>query len=212
MNTYLARKLKRIYDAFPPNFYESSHILRGIYHLQRYSVAKQYLRSLPGLILDVGCNGGLFTNLLLKEGKRVVGLDISSSFLHHTRKLREADFVLADAQLLPFRDNTFDGASCLEVLEHLIMPEMCVREIFRVLKPRGKAIFLVPNEKYPLYKIIWSAWRRWGKGYCWNGLHLRAFDKRILYNMLSSNGFSVEAVCFCNLGMLLVAKAIKRGE
>ncbi len=205
-----SRKLKVIYDTLPPNLYESARISR-IYHSNRYRVAAQYLRDIHGLILDVGCNGGLFANLLAKGGRKVVGLDISSSFLRHAHRLYRGtiDFVLGDAQMLPFPKDVFDGISCLEVLEHVIMPEKVIREIFRVLKPGGKAIFMVPNEEHPLYKIIWSIWRYLGRGRYWNGLHLHVFDKRALCNVFSSNGFSIKSLDFCNFGMLLIIKAVK---
>ena len=54
---------------------------------------------------------------------------------------------------IPRPDNTFDAIICLAVLEHVEVPEQCVREFFRVVKPGGIVIasvpFLQPEHKVP---------------------------------------------------------------
>jgi SAM-dependent methyltransferase len=47
-------------------------------------------------------------------------------------------------ELLPFRDDTFDGIISIAVLEHVKDPFQCAREIMRVLKPGGKLLCAVP--------------------------------------------------------------------
>lgn len=51
------------------------------------------------------------------------------------------DFVV-DAHALPFEENTFDYVFSLSVFEHLHSPWIAAREIFRVLKPGGRAYTL----------------------------------------------------------------------
>lgn len=43
-------------------------------------------------------------------------------------------------------DNSFDSALCIQVVEHVFEPICMVREIRRILKPGGKAVFLVPQK------------------------------------------------------------------
>ena len=61
--------------------------------------------------------------------------------------------VLAVGEDLPFRDATFDGVLCLNVLEHVRDPFRVAREIVRVLKPGGRtycvAPFLQPRHGFP---------------------------------------------------------------
>jgi SAM-dependent methyltransferase len=52
--------------------------------------------------------------------------------------------VQADIQNLPFADNSFDYIICIHVLEHIPDDRKAMREIYRVLKPNGKAIVMVP--------------------------------------------------------------------
>jgi len=45
--------------------------------------------------------------------------------------------IIFDGHSIPFRDASFDGVIVQAVLEHLVNPSLCVREIHRVLKPKG---------------------------------------------------------------------------
>jgi len=45
--------------------------------------------------------------------------------------------IIADAHSLPFLPETFDGVVVQAVLEHVLNPNQCVNEIYRVLKPEG---------------------------------------------------------------------------
>lgn len=51
---------------------------------------------------------------------------------------------VADAQQLPFPDNLFSRVECDAVLEHVQDPQQVMREILRVLKPRGDAHLVTP--------------------------------------------------------------------
>lgn len=49
-----------------------------------------------------------------------------------------------DIQNLPFKSEVVDAVICKDVLEHVPRPHDAVAEIYRVLKPGGKAFFSVP--------------------------------------------------------------------
>ena len=49
-----------------------------------------------------------------------------------------------DATKMPFRDDYFDWIICNHVLEHIPDLQSALRELWRVLKPRGRAILQVP--------------------------------------------------------------------
>jgi ubiquinone/menaquinone biosynthesis C-methylase UbiE len=50
----------------------------------------------------------------------------------------------ADIRQLPFRNETFDGVLCIEVLEHVPDPSQAVSELHRVLRPGGVMLLTVP--------------------------------------------------------------------
>jgi SAM-dependent methyltransferase len=52
--------------------------------------------------------------------------------------------VVADAHCLPYADNCVDAVHCEAVLEHLYDPAAAVKEMFRVLKPGGRAYVCTP--------------------------------------------------------------------
>ncbi len=60
---------------------------------------------------------------------------------------RELDFEIekADAESLPFADDSFDAVTCQTVLIHLENPLDALREMKRVLKPDGILICAEPN-------------------------------------------------------------------
>ena len=53
--------------------------------------------------------------------------------------------VYGDGCALGFADGSFDTVLCLQVLEHVFEPIRMVEEIGRVLKPGGRAVFLIPQ-------------------------------------------------------------------
>jgi ubiquinone/menaquinone biosynthesis C-methylase UbiE len=107
-------------------------------------------------ILEVGCGDGLLLNEISdKIGShfsRYTGVDFSLNKLKcaHDRSKRlgingNTNFVLADAENLPFAQETFGVAVMLEVLEHLLTPSVYVDELARCVKLSGKAVITTPS-------------------------------------------------------------------
>ena len=70
-------------------------------------------------ILDIGTGTGRFAEYFNDSGFNVVGIDLSLSMMAKAREKRLRNLVQADANRLPFRDGTFDGALMIHVL-HLV--------------------------------------------------------------------------------------------
>ena len=100
-------------------------------------------------ILEVGPGDGVHALPVahaLMPGGSLEAVDIQQPMLDalagraRTAGLTNVREVLADAQHLPYPDNTFDGAFLITVLGEIPRPETTLRELRRVLKPDGRLI------------------------------------------------------------------------
>jgi ubiquinone/menaquinone biosynthesis C-methylase UbiE len=94
--------------------------------------------------LDAGCGNGAFTEVLIARcaPASVVGVDPSEGQLAYARGrpgAKSAEFRLADAQALPFPDDSFDAASMALVIVFIPEPLKAARELARVVRPGGIA-------------------------------------------------------------------------
>lgn len=105
-------------------------------------------------ILDFGCGHGMASVVLARRGAGVTAFDLSAGYLSEAQRRARAngvhaDFVQADGQRLPFAAAAFDGIWGNAVLHHLDL-EQTGRELRRVLKPGGVAVFCEPWGGNPL--------------------------------------------------------------
>jgi SAM-dependent methyltransferase len=92
--------------------------------------------------IDVGCGNGAFTEVLIARcaPAAVTGVDPSDGQLAFARTrpgAKMAQFRIADAQNLPFPDNSFDAASMALVITFIPDPVKAAKEMARVVKPGG---------------------------------------------------------------------------
>ena len=96
----------------------------------------------PRTILDVGCGEGFVLKEL--DSGLLVGVDISHGVLLQAKVMQSgAAYCVGDIMDLSFKDGCFDMVLCLEVLEHLTLPELALKELARVCG--GSCILSVPN-------------------------------------------------------------------
>jgi len=98
-------------------------------------------------VLDVGSGNGYVLSKYATEGAEVYGVDIAPASISLCQKRfeylgLESDFRVADAQRLPFEDNTFDCVCSMGVLHHVPDTQKAIDEIKRVLKPGGRLIVM----------------------------------------------------------------------
>ena len=94
-------------------------------------------------VLEIGA--GSSPTLGVLESTLRVACDLSLPMLATRRTVPEAPRVVADGQVLPFREESFDGVFCINVLEHAPDPAALVVEVARVLAPGGKFLAITPN-------------------------------------------------------------------
>jgi ubiquinone/menaquinone biosynthesis C-methylase UbiE len=99
-------------------------------------------------VLEVAPGPGYFAIELAKlGGYRVVGLDISRTFVEIARRnAREAgvdaDFRQGNVARMPFPDGSFDFLLCRAAFKNFSQPVEALQEMYRVLKPGGRALII----------------------------------------------------------------------
>ena len=151
------------------------------------------------LVLDVGCGRGRHSFEALARGLDVVAVDLDELALKQTAsdaaELRATGVIgagpmggcaRADGRWLPFADESADRVIVSEVLEHIGDDAAVMREVFRVLRPGGRAVVTVP--------------RWWPERVCWalsddyhevESGHVRVYTGHGLRTKLRAAGFEI---------------------
>ncbi|NLT23743.1 MAG: class I SAM-dependent methyltransferase [Syntrophorhabdus sp.] len=95
-----------------------------------------------GMLLDAPAGeGALVQRLMGTHDITAVDLDADFFRLHGQVAFKQVDL----NGVLPFADSSFDYVTCVEGIEHLENPFLCVREFARVLRPGGTLVITTPN-------------------------------------------------------------------
>lgn len=102
----------------------------------------------PGMrILEPGCGRGEFLRVFKALGMDAVGLDRSEETKVLLSK-DEIELMVCDVESdagLPFPDDSFDIIYNKSFMEHLSHPDIFLKEAFRILKPGGMILCLIPD-------------------------------------------------------------------
>lgn len=102
--------------------------------------------------LDLGCSGNSFLDLFDDKLHKSY-LDIASLPLKRYIQKLNSHPLCGDITRLPYRDNSFDFISVLDVLEHIKEDIKAVSEINRIVKKGGIVVITVPHRtKYYTYQ------------------------------------------------------------
>ncbi len=96
------------------------------------------------LALDLACGPGTFLLAFAPHVKFICGLDLTPALLERARaagaarRVSNAAFGCGEATALPWADASLDLALSAYSLHHFADPARVIRELARVLKPRGR--------------------------------------------------------------------------
>lgn len=151
-------------------------------------------RFASGRILDVGCGTGFHLPLL----KNVTGMDISEGMLRLVKS--ENPVLQASAERIPFKDREFDSILCMFSVLNVCNHKEAIKEMQRILKPRGIAIVSVASiwdrdyDSLDDKKKVRQTKEMKNKGFQISGedMEMYLFSKDELVGLFEDSGFSLE--------------------
>lgn len=207
-----------LHKGVPPNWYYQSikkDILQRYWHKRRFEEVSKVIEPTYGKILDIGCADGMFSKVIFDQSKadQLIGIDVLKSSIkwanNHWSKDARMKFTLGDAHDLKFSSNTFDAVFALEVLEHVHRPNDVLKEINRLLKKGGYAVFLVPSDSL-LFRTIWYLWLHfYPRGWVWRDTHIQTFRNNYLPKICKEVNFKIDIDKKFIIGMLHLVKVRK---
>lgn len=134
-------------------------------------------------VLEIGVGMGADYLEWLRAGAIATGVDLSATSIERARRRcalagYRPDLRVADAEHLPFPDNTFDVVYSYGVLHHSPDTAKCLREACRVLKPGGQARIMIYHHPSLTGLMLWLRY----------GLLRRKSVRRSVYDHLESPG------------------------
>jgi demethylmenaquinone methyltransferase / 2-methoxy-6-polyprenyl-1,4-benzoquinol methylase len=148
-----AQRVRAVFDSVADRYDLMNDLMSfGIHRLwKRFATGLLNVR--PGqAILDLAGGTGDLARLLASgvgAGGKVVVADINEAMIERGRRrladlgiVGNVEFVLADAQSLPFPDRSFDAVVIAFGLRNVTDKDAALREMVRVLRPGGRAVVL----------------------------------------------------------------------
>ena len=113
-----------------------------------------------------------------------ISLDLSKKNVLRAKKLfpsKNHEQIVADSFYLPFAKGMFDLVIASEIIEHVVNPADFVKEMHRVVKPKGKVIVSTPYKE----KLRYSLCIHCNKKTPVNA-HINSFDEKLLISYAPS--------------------------
>lgn len=115
-------------------------------------------------LIDLGAGDFSFVKVCNEKGLNAEGIDINNNINFETDKI-------------PKKTKYFDIVTALSVIEHLYSPAIFLKEIIRILKPKGALILVLPNWNYTI-KTFYN-----------NPTHVHPYNPDSIYRLLVSYDF-----------------------
>jgi ubiquinone/menaquinone biosynthesis C-methylase UbiE len=95
-------------------------------------------------VLELGAGNGCLSRYMIRRGAEVCSIDLSSEYCRILARSEKSSMpVLACAEILPFKSESFDVVTTFVALHHFNL-DLGLPEIKRILKKGGRGIFMEP--------------------------------------------------------------------
>lgn len=139
-------ELKTLYgrEYFKP-YVESDSEKQSIFN-KRIKWLQQHVSS--GKILDIGCETGIFLEIMRGRGWEIYGAEFSEIACNYAKERLGKTVFCGEVKDAHFADDTFDVVTLWHTLEHLTNPLEVLHESRRILRPGGMLFIEVPNIRF----------------------------------------------------------------
>lgn len=184
-------------------FYEKKH-QEGTYHVclsekgerlkrllseyrWKYYVSP-YLTIPAGRLLEIGCSAGYFLEVANSNGWETFGVEISTEAAREAQKIFGDNIVVGDFLELEkvYEDAFFDLVIMFDLIEHVQNPAAMLREVSRILRPKGLIVITTPNIDSIHAKLMGKYW-----SYLIPEEHLFYFRPHTIQRLLNAHNLSV---------------------
>lgn len=147
-------------------------------------------------VLDIATGGGHTANAFAPFADKVTAIDLTPEMLRAAEAFvmgngnSNVDFLVADAENLPFSPELYDAVTCRIAPHHFPNIKSFIEETYRVLKPEGQ--FLLVDNVAPEKDSFDSFYNTIEKKRDYS--HFRAWKKSEWLVMLESAGFEIKEV------------------
>lgn len=193
------------------SWFDNTYRKRGLFYVrprEAYYIFLELLRAGRGKkILDVACGPGMLVSVAQEKGLGTYGVDISREALEISKGVVPSSaFSRANAEALPFRDQTFDYISCLGSLERFMHLERALSEQMRVAKDDARFCYLVRNAS----TLTWKFFMQF-LGMQSHRSHQGAKTLAEWENIFSRSGFEIVNICHDQWPYLRIVRWITLG-
>jgi 2-polyprenyl-3-methyl-5-hydroxy-6-metoxy-1,4-benzoquinol methylase len=157
----------------------------------RDNIAFSYILPEHKKIVDLGCGEGIALEKLVITfpEKVIIGVDLEWENIEICKR-HGLKAVYSNIYTLALPGSYFDACICIDVLEHLDKPIEAIREIYRILKPDGRLILVIPHDRnFFLARLGMFMF----KEAFYDPGHARKWNPEEAKNLLRETGFSIKS-------------------
>lgn len=140
--------VSKMFNEISPTYDRTNRIISFGMDLRWRKKVAQFLPPYKNLkILDLATGTGDQALALIQSQasiQSITGIDLAKEMLEIAKRKipSKMQFLVADAEKLPFRDETFDATTFSFGIRNVSSPLKALQEIYRVLKPKGRCLIL----------------------------------------------------------------------
>lgn len=143
----------------------------------------------PQKTLDVGCGPGVFVCLARQRGWNCVGAELSAYASKAAARKFKVPIVQCNFADGALRSSMFDVVTLWDVIEHLERPADAIREIHRILIPKGHVFVTTGDVGSSFARLSGRFWHLYNLPE-----HLFFFNREAIGQLLERNGFLVRSI------------------